>query len=416
MTRIIRLALCASLLLGLLSVAVAPRPARAQGVTCNSYFFPQSTGGWTITNGTDMGDGTVQSTVTELPGGGTGALIDLNVDLAGPIYLYSVKFNWYTTVLSQWTYGNVQAIYNGEVLRSLNAIESQPFSWQDATFYFESPVVNNLHFVLSNATSPTGFTVITMAAVQICGGSAYTLTPTPTDTFTPSPTPVNSPTPTYTPTITHTPTSGPSPTASNTIPPKIETGNSATPKSIFATVPPPQQCADFFNPCGPIPWDPIFFPTITLPSVTPVVATPLLPTGTLIGTPTPAATNTGTVTPETPTATPTFNGGQGQIATFVSDGENASNQLVATPGLFDPSGPLATLPDSANQVGQHIGDFFGIVRAVQGFFLGKTGTIIFFLLLILLYVIMVRLILFALPIIIKIFDLLLQLIQAILPW
>jgi hypothetical protein len=424
------------------SFLILPGRARGQGVQCSTYLFPSGAGGWTVLTGTSGSD-YVQSVQSAIPGplntfprgSDTGAVIDAFLTLPNDFYLYSVGFTVYTTVSNQWTKGVVEALQGSSfdgyaVISSKSIIQAEYFSWSQYTTYFESPITNAIEIFVGNAANPV---VVTVGSMSICGGPAVTLTPTPSDTMTPTNTPIYTPTFTFTPSPTptltpsDTPTAGPSPTASDT--PVFSSTPASTPTvaasstaigihtggKLFATVPPPQQCSDVFNPCGELPYAVPGFPTIVLPSPTPPAVTSIGPTGTFIGTSTPYGTTTGTPISPTATITGTFNAGQDQIAAFATNGVNTVNGIAATPGLFDPSGPLATLPDTANQVGSYVGDFFGIVRAVQGFFLGKTGTIIAFLLLILLYILIVRLILFALPIIMKVFDLLLQIIQAIIP-
>lgn len=430
MTKAIRLLLLLAFILSLFTLPI--RPARAQGVQCSTYLFPSGAGGWILTTGT-AGSDYAQSVITTVPGSGgvTGAVIDASLALPNDFYLYSVSFSLLTTVSNEWTKGSILVKQTGAgIIASRSILQAEYFAWDTYTAYFESPVANAIEIIVSNRANPV---VITMGSMSICGGPAVTLTPTPTDTSTPTNTPIFTPTftltpsDTPTPTPSDTPTPGPSPTASDTPVVTNTPASTSTPLAtstaygirtggkLFATVPPPQQCSDMFNPCGELPYAVPGFPTISLPSPTPPPVTAIGPTGTFIGTPTAYGTTTGTPIAPSATITGTFNAGQDQIAAYATSGVYTANNLVATPGLFDPSGPLATLPDTANQVGSYVGDFFGIVKAVQGFFLGKTGTIIAFLLIILLYIFVVRLILFALPIIMKIFDLLLQLIQAIIP-
>jgi hypothetical protein len=89
--------------------------------------------------------------------------------------------------------------------------------------------------------------------------------------------------------------------------------------------------------------------------------------------------------------------------------------IMGTPGLEGPDGmTFIDLANSGNEIGGYVGNFFGLVRAVQTFFLGKTGTIVAILLLILGFTLFVDFILFAIPIIWKLFDLLLQIVAIVL--
>jgi hypothetical protein len=100
------------------------------------------------------------------------------------------------------------------------------------------------------------------------------------------------------------------------------------------------------------------------------------------------------------TGTPTLTAGPGDA--FTGFATNINGQLVGlqmTPGLIDPNGSLIDLRNGAYEIGGGVGNFFSILRALQSFFLGKTGNIIAILLLIAGFVITVKLLLWMLPII-----------------
>jgi len=423
-----RLALISAILLSWLVILPGPRPARAQAPLCSSYGFPASPSGWNIITGSLTGSNILSGTGTPI-GGGSQALLDLNFNGLGAVkYIYSVSFTWYQTPSTYTSIGRVVTILSaagsgspGDTNQESNYVLSNTFfTWQTTTFSFTSLPADEIELILGNASTST---FITLGMVRICTVDAVTVTPTASDTpsTTPTPTTGATPTPTFTPSNTPTPTPSNTPvsvggfTVTPSLTPILKStlvGGSpmAISKNMFATVEGPHQCKDAFNPCGALPFPVPPMATINLPSPTTLPSTPFITPG-FFGTPT-----------GTSTAGPTMlTTDQAALVQFATNAQGAANVvIISTPGLNGPpgsgSGGIADAANSANQIGAYIGDAFGIVRSVQGFFIGKTGAVILFLLLVVLFIVLVRLIVFAIPIIIVFFRLIAQVVAAIRPW
>ena len=91
-----------------------------------------------------------------------------------------------------------------------------------------------------------------------------------------------------------------------------------------------------------------------------------------------------------------------------------AQQILTTPGFVGPDGStLADVSNSGNVIGSYVGDFFGLVRAVQSFFLGKTGTIISILILIVAFTLVIDFLLFVIPVLLTLFKIFLQVLQVL---
>jgi hypothetical protein len=172
---------------------------------------------------------------------------------------------------------------------------------------------------------------------------------------------------------------------------------------LFNTVEPPDDCKDKFNSCAALPFPLIPMTAISISTPVPITAVSIL--------------NTSTVIPPRGSSTPSSSAtaADGGVGDFATNTANMINQFASTPTLNDINGTPTGLADAANQIGGYTGEFFGIFRAIQNFFLGKTGTIIAFLLLIVLFIILVRLLLFIIPILIAFFRLILEVVAAVIP-
>jgi len=164
------------------------------------------------------------------------------------------------------------------------------------------------------------------------------------------------------------------------------------------------------------------YATVYIPTVIPVTSVNTIPPSTYSSGP----TSTGTVTAG-PSGTP--GGVLDTIASYatgiagLSNGTGPGSGLSGTPGagggfglLGSDGSTLIDVANSGNEIGSRIGDFFSILRNIGGFFLGKLGTILAFALLIVGFVLTLEMALFIIPIVISLFRLLLQLIQALVPW
>jgi len=421
-----RLALITAIALSAFVLAPGPRPARAQAPDCSSQGFPAPPSGWRVITGSLTGSNILSGTGTPI-GGGSEALIDVNFSgFSNPKYIYSVTFTWYGLPSVDQSVGRVTTILSAAASghpgdtnqESDNVLSTTFLSWQTTTFYFTGQPADQIELTIAN---PLSSAFITLGMVRICTTDAIPLTPTGTSTpsTTPSPTsgPTSTATSTPTPTFTPSPSDTPGSVGGMTVTPSLTPILASTlvggqtmsvDSKMFATVEGPKQCKDAFNPCGALPFPVPPMATINLPSPTALPVTPFITPG-AFGTP------TGTVT-IAPTVLTTD---QAALVQFATNAQGAAQVVaVTTPGLTGPtgSGPggLADAANSANQIGAYVGNAFGIVRSVQGFFIGKTGAVILFLLLVVLFIVLIRLIVFAIPIIIGFFRLVVQVIGAIL--
>ena len=78
--------------------------------------------------------------------------------------------------------------------------------------------------------------------------------------------------------------------------------------------------------------------------------------------------------------------------------------LAGTPGvIYGVDGQPMDLADGANQIGANIGGFVGTIRSLAPFFAGKTGTLILFIIAVFIFISFVQIMLFIIPVIIKVF-------------
>ncbi|MCE7947211.1 MAG: hypothetical protein DYG88_07255 [Chloroflexi bacterium CFX4] len=261
------------------------------------------------------------------------------------------------------------------------------------------------------ASVPPGGAFIGIALTQICFLQQMNPTPTPilytpfprTTTPTASSTPTRSVTPTsmptYTPTqtltftpVTHTATASLTPsitlTASETVPPS-ETPISTLPSEPVPSPQLPQNaCADPDNPCAIFP-EPVF-PTVAL----------VMPT--LVGTvnytlsPLPSMTAVGTPSGQTTAVAIELM----EVATQVGLLQ-AELGMEATRILLDAQGTPVDVANAAYTFGGSIGGFFGIVRqfSEHGTGIGRTGDILLVIIALIAFNLLVRLLLFAIPIV-----------------
>jgi len=382
-------------------IQAIPKPAAAQS-NCSDFSFPQTTAGWVVNVGT-------ADDTNKIVNGASGT-IDVTLFFDLPVYVTSITLE--TFAVPQLGNRDIQVLlfdpnYSANPPSSyprLAEIIAYPDVtlplWRKNTFYFNNIATNQIEFiVVQDAFSGgmglhviticvSGFNVITMTA-------SPTLSPTPTITPTPShtptPTPVMSPTPTNTPAISDTPgpaTSTEGPTSTNiptsTNGPSVQTGN-----YLFNTPSAPDQCTDVLNPCGAMPYPVPGMATLNLPSPPASTAASVASTPTYYPSMTAWGTPSGSGTPTPGPADAFFN-----YATGI-----ANNLAITTPGLLDGDGNVIDLANGANQIGSYAGQFFAILKALQSFFLGKTGNIIAILIFIAGFVIFVKLALWMIPVI-----------------
>jgi len=432
-----RIALVLAVILTCVSIGVIPSASvQAQSPACSSYSFPR--GNWYV--------GGASTTIT-------GDAIYTNWGGQNYIYailsfptiqnIYSVTVSWNPGEIGFNTWSKMVVATNMQDSSGVTLIETRQFPYNDnrnVTFTFNfSKTANRVDIQLNSGTTlipanitgviicmaggiPPAPTATTAPSSTVAGGPTLTNTPvptnskTPTSSFTPSNTPANTATP-GTPTATNT--GGPSPTPGAGTPLTANGG-------LFSPIPPPLACNDILNPCGVNPFMPngiATIPPVVINTIVPVTSVNTVSPPTLII----QSTSTGTIT-TTPTVTGTVTAsvvdGIASYATGIAGlGSNggAGSGLSGTPGnsmglLGIDHSTVLDAANSGNQIGSHIGDLFGVVRSSGGWFLGKLGAILAFILLIVGFVITWWLLWWLLPIIVRLFDLLLQLIQALVPW
>lgn len=392
-----RLILVLALALPVLFVQTSPVNAQSSG--CSDYDFPNSFGGWSITDGHIDGDNIIDDGVS-----GT-RVIDVTLTLSHPVYISDIRFQTYGTPQTETRHELIQ-LYdpNYPGVDPISAARYANFDvypvldapvWRAKTAYFNNIATNKIRFVISEDSA----LLMGLDVISICSSNTVivTITNTPTITPTPTPGPTDTPivslTPSNTPVVTDTPgptsTEGPTGTATGL-------NNDHTGSFIFNTVAPPDQCATITNPCGAMPFPVPGFNQVSIASPTALAS--VTHSATLTIYPTMTAYGTPGGTPGT--GTPTLTAGPGDAfesyATSISD---QLNGIQMTPGLIDPNGSLIDLRNGANEIGASVGQFFAILKALQSFFLGKTGNIIAILILIAGFVITVKLLLWMLPII-----------------
>jgi len=441
------------LLLGFIGLIPQTNIAYAQGPTpvptitsnrCSSYLFPY--GDWQISSGSTInnGDGYVYSNE-----GINNIFATLTLNNTYSLYSISVSWNPGTAIISQFgTLSADTSIQNansdGQTQEHRQAVYNQNEA-DGTTFYFikpantilislskESPILPMYMKVTAICASdggpnppipPNPSSTPTSPPTATSGGPTLTTTPVPnTPTHTHTPTPSNTPRPTVTP-GPGSATAGPSPTLSGSATATPEGGVAPGPISggSFSTIPPPSQCGDALNPCGANPFMPngvAAYSTPVLNTVVPITPVPGQPTSTLIFGPyCPTAVSGPTNTPcptQTPDLSQTPNDAEGAIVAFATNMYAQNQAILTTPGFVGPDGStLIDLSNSGNQIGSYLTDFFGLIRAVTSFFLGKTGNIVAILLLILGFTLVVDFLLFVIPVVIAIFKLFLQIATAV---
>lgn len=187
----------------------------------------------------------------------------------------------------------------------------------------------------------------------------------------------------------------------------------------YATIPFASGC-DPFNPCGALPWPIPRFSTVSLPTSSPYT---VMPTVTAIpATVTPTATFTPSETPTnfTPTATytGTYAGGidVGPISTFVDQfGGLAATLSIQSTLSIEVSGTPIGINEIGAGLAANIAAPFAVINAIQQQVggMGLLGTLINFAFYALLYVLFVDGITLLLPFLLRVVDLILQVLQII---
>lgn len=218
--------------------------------------------------------------------------------------------------------------------------------------------------------------------------------------------------------VASTPTPSLTLTPSRTLTPSATLNN--TQIIAAATLAPPSQCGTIYMPCGPLPWNVPFMPTLalasptirpTLPSPTPIPVT-ATPSQTLTFTPTPtlgAGTYTLTPTPalDVSSIQTQISAQQNQISTLQALGTQQVSGLNGTPvDMNGSAGELATL------IGPMISQVKGVTGAASQ---SRTTSLITFAALVLGFILLVMIVTLLLPIIMNLIRLALQVIAAVKP-
>lgn len=381
----IRLIVIVSILCAFL---VMPTRVEAQSVTCLNYNWPNEDQGWDIVSGSVNGlDVESINSIAPTVVGNAGKRIEVILTVPSAKRFRNVEVLAFSTS-NQVTSLTYETSLGGNLMETFKFGSNRPNQWLPNIVYFRGQPADTLRIILELET-PTN--KLGLRVKQVCTEFAVTMTPTSSKTSTPSNTPSITPTAslTWTP---GGPTPTPPPLTTDTLTPSLEP--LFQDEGLFATIPPPEQCANVGNPCGVMPFPLPEFTAISFQSPVPVTSVALQASKTMISPPL-------TVTPGGPTLTP--HDGESAISIYATNLASAANDIIQTPSLLDNHDQEMTIRDQANEIGTYAGSFFGIVRAIQSLFLGKTGTIIFFLLLIVGFIVLVRLILFVIPIILAFF-------------
>lgn len=423
--------------LALGGLLIAPRAAQAQG-GCYDYStsFPS---GWTVTEGSAYGSPVfVHGASGTLPNSTPGKIAGAQFGFTPERAFWSIAAGWLYTGPLDISLPHIHiSFYRAGAEVAVRDYDVRPpifNSWQIFT-------VDNLGGLVADTIKiqawhaleghPADQISIAMYPQIICSGPVTTATPSPTfvpetRTATPSVTPTDYISPTPSDTVTLTPSWTPSLTltgATGTPGPTYTSFPTSTATAvqaggeIFFTPQGPRTCGDIFNPCQALPFPVPPLETIELPSPTRINSvTPgggfLTPTASPTGW-TGGATSTGTITG---TATGTGAPWQPTVDMYSTQAAGAAG-LVGTPGTMnDPNGVPGDVFNAANEIGSYIGGFWGFLRAIQSFFLGRAGTIIAFLILVALYIVLLKLLLFILPIMLALFRWLLQILELLIPF
>ena len=417
-----------------------PPPATVSSNRCSGWLFPY--GNWNISPGTTIdSQGYVHSAGVDP--------IVATLTIADTVSLYSIAVNFNSGVVIfndfatlsfdtfiQNSNSDSQVVEHGDAINNLNLDET-------ATVYFSKPA-NTIKITLSKIRPTVGMYMKVTAICLTNGGPNPPIPniPSATPTLPPSNTPggatstntsvwtsTNTPTRTNTPRATATTggasaTAGPSSTSAGSATATPEGGEGPAPINggSFSTIPPPPQCGDALNPCGSNPFMPNGVAPYDTPSgfatFVPITPVPGQPTSTLIIGPYCPTVSSGPTNTPCPTQTPnpsqTLSSVEGSVNDYATSMYVNAQQILTTPGFVGPDGStLADVSNSGNVIGSYVGDFFGLVRAVQSFFLGKTGTIISILILIVAFTLVIDFLLFVIPVLLTLFKIFLQVLQVL---
>lgn len=414
----------------ILCLAILPIVGARAQQSCTYYSdtFPT---GWNILSGATEGNYVV---------GGSAVLVDSTPIKSARVYkaFSTSQFSQIGLYFGFWGAGSTTTTVSATLYRSNTAIATRTIvndssvhaGWFDPLILdFNGETGDGLQVWVYHPISGIR-TDVALSMNVVCFGQVTTATPSPTipiETDTPTPTNTLTPTPpTNTPTPSHTATASNTPTASYTPGgPTVTLAPSGTPAptqrpgissggGLFASAPAPRGCADPFNPCGAMPFPVPPFATINLPSPTANPSITARATSTIIGTSTPGPTTTGT---PSPSATGTYTTQESSVVSFATQIGGIAVSVNSTAVVFGSggAGDPVDLRNGANEIGSYIGEFWGFTRAIQGLFLGRTGTLLAFLLLVGAFIVVVKVLVFIVPILLAIIRWILLIIETVTP-
>jgi hypothetical protein len=185
----------------------------------------------------------------------------------------------------------------------------------------------------------------------------------------------------------------------------------------LATPAAPSTCGSIFAPCGSLPWIIPQMPTVALPSPT---LYPTMPTDTPIPattTPTNTPTLDASITP-TATITPTPEFDFSDAQTLTARMEHISETLSAqSTQMMEVSGTPQNIAGMATQIGGNTTSFFSTVKGVVvAASASRALSIVAFVFFCLMFVFIVKLALFVIPLVKTFLEFVLQVVSAIKPW
>jgi hypothetical protein len=411
-----------------------PTRARAEVNDCDQYPFPGGSFGWHIVTGT-LSDPNVLSPSDRDD-------IEVYLDLGTDIRLYTIGVNAYLNPLATFTWYTTKKFYfvdvtledaGGHVV-DIRRISFNQVSWNYGEAYFNGTSARRIRFlgqrsVFVGGTDGTigghafGLNVRKICTVLIPGDP----TETPTGA-TPTPSQTRTATATTVPSITATPTATltPSETPTGTIAPTNTPGPTNTPAptgttagSLQATVPSfltpdlGDQCSDAFNPCGVMP-----FPVPDFPTVGGLVSPTAFGVG---GTPSPGATGTPAYDPSS-TVNPTIAVVITGVGSGLSDQSDTLNTMTSSMGSglngtpqFSLNGTPQTVAILSTEIGGNAGTFVGYVKGITLLGNSRLFSMLLFFFLCIVFVVTVRIITFMVPMIIKLVQFILEVVQTIKP-
>lgn len=422
MKQSIKLVIVGLFLAGIIAVNTQPAHAQSVGIFCQDFTYGPS-GTWLITSGTETSDISGKYLIR---GAGTTYIDGRPIELVTADLLFPTRAVASITLQGTLAYGGQMAVTTlyddgtnvAEVERRGQVVGSSALTWTTFQFNFSANrLANRIYlYFFQYAESSSAFVNIG----SICWYPRVTETPTSSRTpiaGTPTPSPTRTPQPTYTrsPTRTNTPqTYTPTPSLTNTpetytpaptsIPSETARGTSTLGVDLFSTPVGPDidpACLDPTQGCSIFP--PAQFPDIGIYSPSPVAAVATLtafPSITRASSPTPGGTRVDTAPLVTRVAQfATLGAGMGQGTAIFSDGE----------------GTPVDLPNAFNKAGGDMGSMFSILRGLTSGDIGQAGVLAVGILGLIGINLLVRVILFFIPIAALLITLFIQIVRFFIP-